>query len=345
MPHKNVDEAMSVIANNFFDIPFCPQLVSVNKSEDMIVQYLENVPGILIDRENDVVSIDNESDEFFEKLEEFFLDYEEITVNSDSELLDKYAISPENSSAFMPFIDLISINKPNYAKCQIVGPFTLSTTLTGKDGRCVFYDETLREILIKALSLKALWQIKQIKKVSPNTMPIVFIDEPSLSQLGTSAYITISEEDVLSLIKEVSDVIKDNGGMSAIHCCGKCDWALPIKSGVDIINFDGYFFAQNLSLFYNHVQKLLDKGGFIAWGIIPTLDKEGLEAADLNVIVEKFEEAIDFLVKKGIDKDLLISRSMVTPSCGAGSLSVELAEKAMELTSGLSEELKKRYGI
>ncbi len=53
------------------------------------------------------------------------------------------------------------------------------------------------------------------------------MDEPSVSQLGTSAYLTISEEEVVSMFAEISDLIKANGGISAIHCCGKCDWRIP----------------------------------------------------------------------------------------------------------------------
>jgi len=60
-------------------------------------------------------------------------------------------------------------------------------------------------------------------------------------------------------------------------------------------------------------------------------------------MLAKFDEAIDYLVKKGVDKELLLKNSMVTPSCGAGSLNIELAEKAMALTSELSTKLKEKF--
>ena len=219
----------------------------------------------------------------------------------------------------------------------------LLTTLVDKDGKCAFYDETLREIIVKTLSLKALWQIKNIKAANPDTVPIIFIDEPSISQLGTSAFVTISQDDVKSMFKEVSDVIKSAGALSAIHCCGKCDWSVPISSGVNIINLDAYSFAQNLSLFKEDVSHFLKQGGKIAWGVVPTLDKDALENADLDILIEKFNSAIKFLTDKGIDEKLIIDNSIITPSCGAGSLSEELAEKAMNLTKNLSDNLKKRY--
>lgn len=340
LPHKNVDEAMELVKQNF-PIPFWPQLAKHNKNEDMIVQYLENLPGIVFEDER--FYIDNESDEFFEQLEELFMDYEEIVSDLSSPLLEKYGISENNSSTFRPLLNILKETKPDFAKGQIVGPFTLATSLNDKNGRCAYYDETLREIIIKLLSLKALWQIAQIKKVSPDTTPIIFIDEPSISQLGTSAFITIPSDEVLEILTQVSELIKNAGALSGMHCCGKCDWAIPIKSGVSIINLDGYFFAQNLSLFSTELKPYLENGGRIAWGIVPTLDSEALEQADKNTMVEKFDEAIGYLVKKGIDKELILNQSMVTPSCGAGSLSVELAQKAMDLIKDLSVELKEKY--
>lgn len=341
LPHKDVNVAMSVVEKNFPQIPFWPQLAKFNKNEDMIVQFLENLPGITDSGEK--IYLDNESDEFFEQLEELFMNYEEIISGSNIELLDNYQISDKYSSTIKPFLEIVKKNKPNYAKGQIVGPFTLATTLCDKEGKCAFYDETLREVIVKTLTLKALWQINEIKKVSPNTTPIIFIDEPSMSQLGTSAFITISKEEVVQIIKEVSEIIKEHGALSAIHCCGKCDWTLPIECDVNIINLDGFFFAQNLSLFSDELKPFLEKGGIIAWGVVPTLDKEALEQTNLDKMVEKFDEAIGYLIKKGLDKDLVLNHSMVTPSCGAGSLTIELAEKAMNLTTKLSSKLKEIY--
>lgn len=343
LPHKDVVSAMEVVKENFSQIPFWPQLSKLNKNEDMIVQFLENMPGVVIDESAEKIYLENESDEFFEQLEEFFMNYEEIISNPDSELISNYAISEKYSSTIRPFLEIIKQTNPQYAKGQIVGPFTLATSLTDKDGKCAFYDETLREVIVKTLTLKALWQIKEIKKANPKAKPIIFIDEPSISQLGTSAFITISKEEVVEILREVSDIIKENGAMSAIHCCGKCDWSIPIDCGVSIINFDGYFFAQNLSLFSENLKPFLENGGIIAWGLIPTLDKEALEKIDINVLLMKFDEAIDYLVKKGINKDLVINQSMVTPSCGAGSLSIELAQKAMKLTNELSLKLKEKF--
>ena len=345
LPHCCVEDAMDLVKSSFPNIPFWPQLAKVSKNEDMIYQFLENMPAFLADEENAKSYMDSEYDDFCTDLEQFFLDYEEITSDINSDLLEKYGISQKNSAAFPHFIDLVKTTKPAFAKGQIVGPFTLATTLVDKNGRCVYYDEALREIVVKTLTLKALWQIKQIKASSPKTTPIIFIDEPSISQLGTSAYITITQEEVIEILKEISDLIQSTGAMSAIHCCGKCDWTVPVKAGVNIINLDAYGFAQNLSVFYKSISQFLNKGGKIAWGVVPTLDKIALEKADTGLILSKFDAAVNYLTKKGIDEKLIIDNSIITPSCGAGALSKELAQKAMELTKNVSDSLKEKYKI
>lgn len=341
LPHKTVSEAMTVVEREFSALPFWPQLARFNKNEDMIVQFLEAMPGIVDNGEK--IYLDNESDEFFEQLEELFVDYEEIISTESSDLLSKYAITEKYTSTFAPFMEMVKKNKPAFAKGQIVGPFTLATSLNDKEGRCAYYDETLREVIVKSLTLKALWQIAEIKKANPTTTPIIFIDEPSISQLGTSAFITISKEEVVEIFKEVAGLINSAGALSAIHCCGKCDWSIPVLAGVDIINLDGFFFAQSLSLFPEDISKFLNRGGIIAWGVVPTLDKDALEQTNLAEMEQKFEEAIGYLINKGIDKELLLNQSMVTPSCGAGSLPIDLAEKAMSLTKQLSIKLKEEY--
>jgi hypothetical protein len=345
LPYDDSKMAMDTVSANFKEIPFWPQLVHVSRNEDMILQYLEKIPGLETNPETGAIYVNSESDEFYAGLEELFMNYEEIIENPDSELLDLYEISEKNTSTFRKFLRILDETKPEFAKGQITGAFTLATSVKDKNGRCAFYDETLKEVFIKVLTLKALWQIKQIKKVSPKTTPIIFMDEPSLSQLGTSAFITITKEDVVEIIKGISDVIQANGALSAIHCCGKCDWDAPIQTGINIINLDGYSFSQNLSLFSASVKSFLQRNGFIAWGLVPTLDEEALKSANIEVLIQKFKEAVQYLEDKGIDRNLIISHSMVTPSCGAGGLSTELAEKAMNLTTELSQVLTERYCI
>ena len=341
LPHNTVESAMEVVKKDFSEIPFYPQLSNINRNEDMTIQFLEGLPSFL--PSNESFEIDTESEKFFEDLESFFTDYEEIIADTDTEILEKYAISKEFSSTFPEFEKIIKNTKPQYAKAQIIGPFTLAAMLTDQNGINAIFDETLREIVVKLLTLKVLWQIKHIKQANPTTIPIIFMDEPTLSQLGTSAYLTISEKDVVDMLAEISEIIHQNGGISAIHCCGNCDWTILIKAKADIINFDAFAFSEHLGLFAQEIDKFLQDGGKLAWGLIPTLDVEALKNITLADLIKDFGQGIKYLTNKGIDEKLIIDNSLITSSCGAGSLSVELAQKAMDLVFELSNELRKRF--
>lgn len=237
-----------------------------------------------------------------------------ISKNEDMIVQFSNGMSSFCSVSFQKFIELVKSTKPKYAKGQITGPHTMSFIIN-------------TENLVENLAQKALWQIYEIKSASPDTTPIIFMDEPSLA--------TINGEIPTRMIKFVSDKIKENGALSGVHCCADCDWNIAIDAGVDIISFDAYTYNPKLEF-----KKFIENGGKIAWGIVPTRDVEALKNADLNKMTEIFENGVKNLTKMGINEKIIIENSLITPSCGAGSLSEELAEKAMDLTKQLSENRK-----
>lgn len=342
LPYKNIAKAMDIVKRDFNEIPFFPQLANFSRNEDMMIQFLEGFPTFNINHSQNFY-LDSESEEFYSALEGFYSDYEEIVSDINSPLLEKYAISASTSSTFGEFENIIRQTKPQYAKGQLTGAFTLSGVLTDKNSQALVFDETLRDIVVKHLTLKALWEIKHIKDANNETIPIIFTDEPSISQVGTSAYLTVSEDEVSNMIKEISDAIKSAGAISAIHCCGKCDWRIPINAGVNIINFDAYSFMDNFLAYGNEIAKFLNNDGIIAWGLVPTLSDDILEKLTLNDLEEKFITGVKNLTKLGIDEKLVIDNSLITSSCGAGSLSEKYAQKAMDLINELAQKLKERF--
>ena len=342
LPHNNPDYAMDVVKRDFIQIPFFPQLANVSKYEDMIVQILEGMPSFSPDKISGF-KIDSESEEFYNDLEVFFSDYEEINENPESDKLEKYAISRDFSSTFEKFLDIIKQEKPKFAKAQITGPFTVATSLADTNNKSLIFDETLSDVVVKLLCLKSMWIIKQIKKANPETTPIVFTDEPTLSQIGTSAYISVSVDSVFEMLNQLSNTIRLSGGLSGIHCCGKCDWRIPIKAGYNIINPDGYSFAQHFSLYSDEIGKFLQNDGKIVWGLVPTLDSNVLSKITVEDLAQIFENSVNYLTKRGINEKLITDNSLVSSSCGAGSLTEEPAEKAMDLIKELSDVLRERY--
>ena len=164
-----------------------------------------------------------------------------------------------------------------------------------------------------------------------------------MSQLGTSAFITVTNEDVQITTNQIVDVLHKYGILVGMHCCGKTDWSNLLKTNLDIINFDAFFFAENFALYAKELEQFIDRGGKIAWGVIPTLDVDALEQTNEQELVAIYEKAKNLLVAKGLCEEKLLASSILTPSCGAGSLSVENSQKAMNYLSVISDNLCKKY--
>jgi methionine synthase II (cobalamin-independent) len=345
MPHQNATDAVDFLAQSVNQFFVWPQLPKISRSEDMTAQYSEGLPGLIYDAENDRYYIDSAKDEFYVALEEFMIDYETIVEQEDMQPLTKYAISPRCASALPYWLEKVKEINPIALKGQVTGPFTYATSIIDQQKKCAFYDETLKETIEKFLALKALWQLQEFKKVAPDALYVISLDEPTISQYGSSAFMTVQKKDIVDSLNAVADVIHKFGGISFTHCCGNTDWSLVTSSHVQILNFDAYNFADSILLYPADIKKFLERNGMLAWGLIPTLDPDQVKEASADNVIEIFEKTIAGLVEKGLDESKIIKQSIITPSCGTGSLDVDLAEGAITLTKQVSNILRSKYSI
>lgn len=323
LPYLKADEACKFILNNT-DIPFWPQLPKLSFFELMIPQFSEGMPFLKVDEMNQKIWIERDSGE---SLNEFCEKY------TDDLLIP---LSEKNSKGFYAFIKNIQDMHFDFLKGQVTGPITFTLGLKDEKGKPIYFDEEIREISLLLLKSKIRWQISRLRPYTDKI--IIFIDEPILSALGTSSYIGVDIEDVVRVLKEVSDEIKKYNCISGIHCCAKADWTIVVKSGVDIISFDAYEYSQTLTLYPQELKMFLESGGYLSWGIVPTTDdivKENLES-----IKRKFFENLDLLCKY-FPYSLLTSQALLTPSCGLGSRSIYESEKVFSLLGDLKDQIKR----
>ena len=195
----------------------------------------------------------------------------------------------------------------------------------------------MSDAIIRGLAMKGVWQAKEIRKIGK--IPIISFDEPSLSGFG-SAFMSIEKDTVFSILDKLISTIKEHENMLAgLHCCGNSDWEMLLQTKIDILSFDSYGFSDNLTLYPESIRKFFDNNGIIAWGAVPT--SEFNEDVSLETVYQKIIKAFDTLSEKGIDRELLLQRSLFTPSCGLGTLSEEIAEEVVSLTAALAGRMKK----
>jgi arginine utilization protein RocB len=100
-------------------------------------------------------------------------------------------------------------------------------------------------------------------------------------------------------------------GLKGIHCCGNTDWSVLLSTHLDILSFDAYGYLETLSLYPKDLKAFLERGGILAWGIVPTSEEVLKEEAES--LVKRFKEGVEVLSKKGMDRTLL-ERAILTPS-------------------------------
>jgi hypothetical protein len=125
-----------------------------------------------------------------------------------------------------------------------------------------------------------------------------------------------------------------------VHVCANADWSIILDSEADILSFDAYAYFDKLLLFKDGLQSFLDRGGIIAWGIVPTLEPEDIAAETADSLFEKLEGQLSQMEGLGFDRSQVLNQTLITPSCGTGSLSLELAEKVLQMTRQVSERIR-----
>jgi methionine synthase II (cobalamin-independent) len=324
MPHTDSGEACSIVMKCLPDIPVWPQLPQRSPKENMIIQFSEGFPGVVID--GDKIRIEPSVD-FESKLEQIHIDCEQDNAH-------EYGISPEYAAGLHAFLSKAAGSK--IVKGQVTGPITWGLRVASQDGLGILYDDTLAETVAKFLRLKAAWQENILREISPNT--IIFVDEPYLVSLG-SVFTPVPEEKVPALLEEVLRGIK---GTKGLHCCGNTNWSVLLDTKIDILSFDAYNYASSLSTHSDKVKSFLGRGGSIAWGIVPN-EEEALANESLSGLRDRLEEAMAPFTRDGVKFRQLIAQGLITPSCGLESLSPEAASQALELTAKLSRDVRSRY--
>ena len=322
LPHRDPAEAVRLVLHAFPEIPAWPQLPNRSFLENMYVQYSEGLPCLVVDHTNEKIYFDTTRNVMAE-MESFYGG----VIEGD---LDRFSLTEEYAPGFHRLIDALSGSARDNLACvkgQIVGPISFGLSVTDQNKRAILYHEELMDAALKSISMKAAWQVRELKKVCPRVM--IWLDEPYLASFG-SGYVSLSAQQVLSYIGEVVQGIHGAWALAGIHCCGNTDWSLLMQTELDIINFDAYDYFRGMTLYPEALKRFLDNGRTLALGIVPTSDK--IRSETVESLSSKLDERLRTLSEKtGLGVETIHSHCLITPSCGTGTLSEELAKEVLEM--------------
>ncbi|MEK6715066.1 MAG: hypothetical protein AABY43_03355 [Candidatus Omnitrophota bacterium] len=341
LPYQEAKQAVDFILSCFKDdVLFWPQLPKKSFLEQMMVQFSEKLPGVVIDQKNKNIFVDTKNDSFGREAEECFQNY--LDGN-----LDYFAVSPEYASGLYALCDKLNRDTSHFSKentssgkwdvslikGQIVGPITFGMNLLDIDKQPIIYHPELKECLIKLLSMKARWQIEKLAgdrgQGAGDRKIIIFIDEPYLSCSGSS-FFTLKKEDVIEKLNELIDAVHSEDALCGIHCCGNTDWSMILSTNLDILSFDAYGYLDNLLLYSEALDNFLARDGILSFGIVPN-NEEALEKGKKEELAVRLKKVIGG--RRGVGKVL------ITSSCGCGTLEIKLSEAINHLCVEIVKEL------
>ncbi len=343
MPFFDAEHAVDISISKFAEAPFWPQLPKLDLNEQMEIQYSEGMPCIVIDREKGRMYFDTSGD-YSEAFAEFYEAYmAAMDADEGIDACSALAISPDFSKGIYALEKRLQSlgSKLPFVKVQTTGPCSFALTIVDENKRAIYYNEEFRDVVIKALVMKCRWQIQKFQPFAERV--ICFVDEPILSAFGSSTYISVKREDVVTHLAEVIDAIHADRGLAGIHCCGNTEWSILVDAGVDLVNFDAFGFGETIAMYPAAVKTLLERGGVLAWGLVPT--SKAVRDQSVESMISYFEKLMDNLAATGIDKQLIARQAVVTPSCGTGAMEPEDAEKVFEITAALSQAMREKYGF
>lgn len=338
LPYKDAASALKLIQENVPAAPHWPQLPLAGENEGFSVQYLQALVKIGLLKTDHGLYFDENDPDWVTKITEFY-ELFLAAQDGDAAALAQFAFPEDAARGFYAFLKDLQENGTRqavYLKGQLSGPLTVGFEVKDLNKRAAYYNPQLRDILIKNLTMHAIWQARTLRRFG---LPVILIvDEPGLYAFGMSTHVTLQREELINNLNEILTAIQGEGVCAGVHVCAGMDWTLLFDTEVQIINFDAYDYFDSMKVYASELKSYLQRGGVISWGIVPTSAKILEESAEnLSEVLKK-----DFadLETRGIPHALLATQSMFTPSCGTGTLNSESAEKVYQTLAKLGSLVK-----
>lgn len=345
VPLTGPAEAVALIKKYLPDIPHWPQMPARGRQEHFVNQFLGPlVKTGLITVKDDRVYFDTGQPDWPDKLTHFYSMYL-ACESGETEALAEFAFPQDSAAGFYAFIKELETKGPGrarYLKGHVVGPLSVALQIKDQGGRLSYYDDQLRDLVVKTIAMHAAWQAAELGRFD---LPVlIFIDDPPISVYGQPAYITITREMIKSDLQEIFTAIHGAGGMAGVHSCDAIDWSILFESELEVVSFDAYNYFSSLIPFVSSLKDFFARGGALAWGVVPTLYDKALEEDEGSLLKILFGEWSEF-TSRGITEDLLARRCLITPACGTGLLSLEVAERVYQLTESTAKKFRELKGL
>lgn len=313
LPHLDPVEAAALAVAVHPGVPAAPQLPLRHPHEGMIAQLAVGVPGLVVDGAGALTASDPAGAE------------------AAPGVVPPPDLASEAWGGFRAFCTVAGAARPPLVKVQLAGPVTFGRALVAA-GLVPWLAGPWAVAVVRS-RLTAL--VDHARAAVPDAGIIAVLDEPGLVEYPRQGPHTgpFSPHDVTELLAGAMAAAGPDLAVG-VHCCGPTDWAAVLATGPDLISapVDAGLTEEGSGL-----AEYLRRGGWVAWGVVPTNrplgdDAEGLTRRLLSAWCEAG--------RQGCDAFRVWRQAMVTPDCGLAGFGPSQAERALRLAGRVSERLR-----
>lgn len=218
-------------------------------------------------------------------------------------------------------------------RVELAGPVTLALALVrgGLDhARSLDAARTVSAFRAEAV-------LAEVRAVEPDHCVVVVMSEPGLCGSMHPTF-PLTTRQVRSLLDPVVDVLDRAAGGSpvviGIHVPGSADWRTVISSGVSMVSLRP---EASVVGWAPQLATLLDNGGYVAWGAVPVDRPLGTNE---ELLWRHLARTWRDLEAAGVDRPLLVRRSLVGPSDGLGRFGAEQVPGILALADALAGRIR-----
>ncbi|MFN0093086.1 MAG: hypothetical protein ACKVWR_22845 [Acidimicrobiales bacterium] len=212
-------------------------------------------------------------------------------------------------------------------KLQLLGPLSLGVALlaAGVPAQVAF------KVAGTAVRTRAAALVQLAAERAPGAAPVVFLEEPALCACMDPDF-PMAPDDALDLVSSALATV-EHRAVTGLWCPAEADWRLVLQAGPQILGAPA---DARFDLAGGAIGQFLERGGWVAWGAVPTDKPLGLSAERLW---KRLAGVWCELVQAGCDPAALRTQAMITPAGGLAQHGASQAELVMRFTTELANRL------
>ena len=307
LPHCDPGEAVDFVLRTSPRLPAAPSLPARSRREGMIAQAAAGVAGVRV-RDDGSIEVDS------------------TAVDPAAPIADP-AFAGDAHVGLRAFLTAVA-DRDGPVKVSVTGPITLGLALhgAGVDTDLAF------AVAGAAVRHRAEALVEHLARRVPQADVVLFVDEPAMGELTRPGF-PIGALEGVDLVSGTLAAV-ERRAITGLHCCVPSDHRLMLAAGPQILSVPvGSGIEEQGGLVGDH----LERGGWVAWGAVPT---DGPVGPTVDHLWRRLSSVWCDLSADGCDPVQLRAQAIVTPVCGLAHHGVTQAERVMDLAGVLASRLQ-----